>query len=218
MRRLVGLAAAATLTGMLAKPAAAQIVVQPLIGVNFAKISDVSSDGGSTSTRTGFGAGIGFQFALTPQFAIGLGGYYSQQGVKFTESGSPDVTLKLDYIQVPVTLGLGFPTGGNITPHLFAGPMIGFKMSCKLSAEGQSVNCDDPGVDAQVKSTDFGILFGGGLGFGVGTGQFVVDVYYDLGLTNIDDSSTASSSSQSPKNQVFGVAVGYAFPLGSRGM
>ena len=218
MKRIVGVGTTAMLVGMLAAPAVAQqIVLQPEIGINFAKVSDLGlSAGESSSSRTGFAAGMAVLFGLSQQFSVGVGGYYSQQGVKIKDS-SGEGTIKLDYIQVPLTLGISFPTGSSVTPSIFAGPMLGFKSSCKVSAEGVSANCDDPNVDIAVKSTDFGILFGGGLGIRAGTGMFVVNAYYDLGLTDIND-SPSQTSEQKPKNRMFGFGVGYAFPLGGGGM
>lgn len=221
MQRLISLAAAATVATIVASPVAAQWIVQPAIGVNFAKISNGDEalsdpDQGITAkskTRTGFAAGVGILYAVSPQFSIGTGGYYSQQGVKATLTDQTtqtqgDGTLEIDYIQVPLTAGVSFATGGSITPHLFAGPMLGFNVTCKLSGGGTSVDCPSDTVE----SIDFGLLFGGGLSFRAGTGAFVVDAYYDLGLSNI--AKDAASGSPTFKNQVFGVSVGYGFPLG----
>jgi len=216
MKRL-GLAAAGCLVGMLTAPASAQrIMIQPEVGINFGNVSDLdaalSEVGIDTKMRAGFLAGVGVTFGLNERFNIGAGGYYSQQGVKFTASGEADATLKLDYIQVPVTLGVGFPTGGSVTPFVFAGPMIGFKASCKAAESGVSIDCPELGLD--VKGTDFSILFGGGLGFTAGTGMISLGAWYDLGLTTILD-NTVSGGPQ-PKNRVFGFGLGYSFPLGGR--
>ena len=220
MKRLISLPVAATLVGMLATPVTAQIVIQPEIGVNFANVTNgdqVFAEPGITvdsKTRTGFVAGVGVLFALSPRFGIGTGGYYSQQGVGLTLSdgaSSADATLELDYIQVPLTLGVSFPTSGAITPHLFAGPMIGFNATCKVSSSGSSEDCPSDTVN----STDVGVLFGGGLGFRAGTGMFVVNAYYDLGLTNVQ--KDAPSGSPTFNNRVFGFSVGYGFPLGGGG-
>ena len=221
MTRLVGLAAAATLTAMMATPAVAQVVIQPAIGVNFANISNgdqAFAEPGVTAEsklRTGFAAGVGVLFSLSEQLRIGTGGYYSQQGIKLTLSDgttTADAKLELDYIQVPLTLGVGFPTGGAVTPHLFAGPIVGFNATCKLSFSGGSEDCESDTIN----STDFGLLFGGGLGFRAGTGMFVVNAYYDLGFTNVE--KDAASGSPTFKNRVFGFSVGYGFPLGGGGM
>ncbi len=137
MRTLVALAAAASV-GLQAAPAAAQqIRVQPQVGVNFANVSEVSElaagFGIDTKMRIAFHGGVGILFGLSEQLSIGTGGYYSQQGLKLTATGEPDVTLKLDYVKVPLTLSAAFPSGGGVTPFVFAGPMVGFKAACKVS-------------------------------------------------------------------------------------
>jgi len=218
MKRLGVLSVAVSLAGIVAVPAAAQrIMIQPELGISFANISDLGSAlaevGVDTKLRTSFHAGAGVTFGLNERFNIGVGGYYSQQGVKFTAPGEADATLKLDYVQVPVTLGLGFPTGGSVHPFLFAGPVLGFRATCKASGSGVSVDCGQFGLD--LKSTEFSALFGGGLGFAAGTGMFTVNVWYDLGFTNIIKDPV--SGAPSPKNRVFGVSLGYAFPLGGGG-
>lgn len=213
MKRLVGIGAAVLVMAMQATPAAAQqVMLQPQVGVNFSTISDLGLDAGEESkNRVGFVAGVGVLFGLSERLGISTGGYYSQQGVKVSSTGG-DVTVKLDYIQVPLLLSLGFPTNGSVRPNIFAGPMIGFKASCKFSDDGTSANCDD--IDVPVKSTDFSLIFGAGIGIQAGTGRFVINGWYDLGLTKIDDSATPSDS----KNRFFGFGVGYAFPLGGGGM
>ena len=221
MKALLGLGAAAVLASILATPVAAQVIIQPAIGVNLAKLSNGDEalsdpDQGITAegkTRTGFAAGVGVLYAVSPQFTIGTGGYYSQQGHKATLTDQTtqlqaDGTLEIDYIQVPLTVGVSFATGGSVTPHLFAGPMVGFNVTCKASVAGASADCPSDTVE----SIDFGLLFGGGLSFRAGTGRFVVDAYYDLGLSNV--AKDAPSGSTSIKNEVFGFSVGYGFPLG----
>lgn len=214
MRTLVALAAAASV-GLQAAPAAAQqIRVQPQVGVNFANVSEVSElaagFGIDTKMRIAFHGGVGILFGLSEQLSIGTGGYYSQQGLKLTQTGEPDVTLKLDYVKVPLTLSAAFPSGGGVTPFVFAGPMVGFKAACKASGGGVSIDCD--AGDLAVKSIDFGALLGGGIGIQAGTGMVTLNGWYNLGLTNIDDE--AVSGDPKPKNRVFGFSVGYAFPLG----
>jgi hypothetical protein len=153
---------------------------------------------------------VGIQCALTEQFSIGTGGYHAQQGLKLTATGEPDAHIKVDYVQIPVTLGAEFPTGGIATPFVFAGPMVGFKASCTLSGSGVSIDRD--ALDAPIKSIDFLAMFGAGLGLQAGPGMVTVNGWYNLGLTNIDDEPV--SGAPKPKNRVFGFSVAYAFPLG----
>ena len=89
--------------------------------------------------------------------------------------------------------------------------------SCSLSAEvggsEESIDCDDPGADVDArKSTDFSVFFGGGVDIAVGSGAISLDVLYDLGLTNLDDSGLEGSD---VKNKNLLVLAGYRFFFGS---
>ena len=94
----------------------------------------------------------------------------------------------------------------------FAGPNFGFEVSCNITGEGGgvsvSIGCDESELDT--KGFDFGLLFGGGLSIGKGPVSFLVDVAYDFGLSNIDDTS---GSSDTVRNRTFMASVGLMFPI-----
>ena len=73
-----------------------------------------------------------------------------------------------------------------------------------------SVDCADIGAD--VKSVDMGVMALAGLDIQAGSGSVIVDVAYDLGLTNINSTSDGGSI----KNRTLYVMAGYQIPLGSR--
>ena len=57
-----------------------------------------------------------------------------------------------------------------------------------------------------MKSTDFGLVFGGGVDFGLGKGYFTIDLRYTLGLTTISD-----FEDEDVKNGAFSLMLGYSF-------
>ena len=65
-------------------------------------------------------------------------------------------------------------------------------------------------IKDEVKSFDFGVVFGGGLDFAAGSGSFVIDIRYTLGLTSVDDSGFDADL----KNKVFSASIGYALGVG----
>lgn len=182
---------------------AQQLSIGPWVGVNLADLG--GDDVNETDMRTGFAAGGFLSVPLGGTFSLVPGAYYSQQGTK-TPGG--DVTLKLDYIQLEALLSLNIPTPGKVAPFLFAGPALGINASCKVS-NGSSVDCEDEPETGAVKSTDFSLVFGGGLGFRLGTGTLFVTGGYSLGLTDIPDEGEASV-----KNRVLSFGLGWGFPLG----
>ena len=62
-------------------------------------------------------------------------------------------------------------------------------------------------MKAALNHTDFGLQFGAG----VNIKNFVIDVRYGLGLSNLSNDSSVSA-----KNRAIGITVGYAFPLGGK--
>jgi len=75
----------------------------------------------------------------------------------------------------------------------------------KMSSGGESYSAD---FKDYVKDTDFGLTFGIGLGKKIGSGKLVLDVRYDLGLTNIGEDM---QEGQSVKNKSWLFMLGYYF-------
>jgi hypothetical protein len=167
-------------------------------------------------TRTGFNIGGFVSIQSAGPFALQFGAVYTKKGADL-ETGVPDVTggLELTYVEVPLLATIIFPTGpaSKVAPLIFAGPAIGIKVDCKVTAEGlgvsASVDCDEG--DVALKSVDAGVMFGGGLKFETGPASIVLEVAYTLGLINIDD---AVGTTDNVKNKNLSFSVGLMFPLG----
>jgi len=179
-------------------------------GLNIANIGGSDVDelvGQSLDSKTTFAGGIFFMYQFSDMFAIQPEAYYSMKGATYSEGGV-DLTISLDYIEIPLLLKFIIPIkGSNIRPSIFAGPAIGFNTTHKMKVEysGQSAEEDIP----DTKSTDFSLAFGGGVGFPVGNGELGVDVRYILGLSTIDD----SSDPWDVKNNVINFNLYYGFSL-----
>jgi len=136
---------------------------------------------------------------------------YVQKGATDDDEGV-DVTLKLNYIEVPLLLKIKIPTEGNVSPYFLVGPAIGFKAGCKISGEsdGASVDLDCDEDNIEFKSIDLGGVVGAGVGFPVGSGQAVLGARYNLGLIRVDD----YDDDEPVKNRAFSFLAGYSFPVG----
>ena len=119
---------------------------------------------------------------------------YSSQGAKYN-SGNDDNKLKLGYINVPLMLQYMFDNGFRLE----AGPQVGFLASAK--SENNGVTTD---VKNNFKSTDFAL--GIGLGYIKPSTGFGFDARYNLGLSNINESSSVKST-----NRGFQLGVFYQF-------
>ena len=182
-------------------------------GLNSATESFSDDAGVDIKSRTTFHLGGIVSIGIQETFALQIEGILSQKGFAFDEAGVT-AALELSYLQIPILAKVILPTPPTspVTPHFFAGPSLGFEVSCNITGEGGGVSvsagCDEGGLET--KAFDFGLLFGGGLSIGKGPVSFLVDVAYDLGLSNIDDTT---GSSDTARNRTFMASVGLMFPI-----
>ena len=182
-------------------------------GVNFATITGDYTD--DVKGRTAFHIGAVAEVEINEIFSIQPELLYSAQGFKteYKDSGSDwsekdEVTVKLDYINVPIIAKYYVIEGLSIE----AGPQIGFLISAeqdyKYTYTDAGETYSESGtedVKEYLKTIDFGLNFGvgykmkNGLNFGA---------RYNLGLSNINDIEGIDDKNQ---NSVFQVSVGYWF-------
>lgn len=222
MRKLGYLLVTPLLVAFMGSPADAQTSLSAGVkaGIDFA---NWGGDVQGTDSKTGFAGGAFLGVDLHPYFRLQFEGQYVQKGTSDQEEG---ITLdfKLDYIEFMVPATLTIPIeGSQITPRLYAGPALAVEVSCGLTGDDGSttvdINCDElseatEGLlpDLETKSVDFGVFFGGGLDIAIGNGALMLDVLYNLGLTDIND-STAELAGEI-KNENIQIMAGYRFFLG----
>ncbi len=144
-----------------------------LAGIDLATLggSNVSNAG----SRTGVSIGGFATFHVTNQFGIEPELLFTQRGAHESSDGD-DITLKLDYIDIPVLARFDVPmTNSTLRPFFLAGPTFSFQVSCDAeeSGEGGSISssCDNlnnqTGGGFSKKSFDTGATLGAGIGFPV---------------------------------------------------
>jgi hypothetical protein len=186
--------------------------IGPRVGLNIANISGDDADklyDQSPDSRTGFNGGLFLAYQFNSLFAIQPEAYYTMKGATFNFEGV-DITLKLDYIEIPVLFKVVIPSEGtNLKLSIFIGPSIAFNTGAKLKGEyqGQSAEVD---IDSIVTATDFSLVFGGGLGFMIGSNEIGVDICYNLGLKNWWD---AKSVQYDIKNNVLSINAYFGFTI-----
>ncbi|RVT98081.1 PorT family protein [Mucilaginibacter limnophilus] len=186
-------------------------------GVNFAKLQ-ISAEGtdmtASSGNNTLFNAGVFVDFkfdkvSVQPGlFATAKGGKFSSNLMDDEGNALQDASAKFNllYLQVPVNVVYHAPvTGGEF--FFGAGPFVGYGISGKATAnDGSSSQSEDVnfGDDGEFKTIDAGV--NGIAGFKFANG-FLLNLNYDLGLTNIANNSGDGRI----KTRVFGISVGYQF-------
>jgi hypothetical protein len=137
-------------------------------------------------SKTGLHIGLLGHIHLNEQYAFQPEIVYSMQGAK---SGNTDINL--DYINIPLIFQYMFDNGFRIE----AGPQIGLLLNAK------AVNGSSEDITDDFKTIDLGLGFGVSYvhpptGFGAGA-------RYNLGLTDITETSNATSANRGLQIGVF---------------
>jgi len=209
MRKLTVVLVIGALACLLALPAPAAAGVQFGIkgGGNMAKLTgaDIQDINTTLKEKVGFVAGVFVAFNVGSVFTLQLEGLYTMKGVNMVAIDvDPNVSQKIygNYIEIPLLFKFKIPLP-LVSPFVFVGPSVGFKLSEKLTVDGQDV----PLTEALLKNNDYGAIFGGGLNIG---SHFQIDVRYTLGLQKV----IATVEGETPldiKNGVWSATVGIAF-------
>lgn len=191
-------------------------------GVNIAKLRTTNGENSvSTDNLTNFKVGGYVDFGMA-------GGLSFQPGIELSGKGGKNVFISngngqnnnyeaktnLMYIEIPVNFLYNIPVGiGKI--YLGGGPYAGFGIAGKIKTEGTvlGVNAsterdvkfgNEAGDD--LKTTDFGLNFLGGLQF---KGGLNVGVNYGLGLSDLAPNN--NNDNVKTNNRLVGITVGYFF-------
>ena len=146
---------------------------------------------------------IGLQFGgiatipFTDAMQLRTGAIYNQKGATIDFLGG-DITLALDYLEVPVDFAVMLGDGGFA---LSAGPYFAFLMNSKVQFDGESEDIDG------VKDMDIGLNFGASFTI---QESMIIDARYGMGLTNLSDDSTLADD-YVELNGVLSVSFAYMF-------
>jgi len=174
-------------------------------GANFATFT--GSDASGATTRTGFYGGLSLTMGLGGSLFFQPQALYSMKGATASDSGVTG-EYKLDYIEVPLLLGLRVPLrGSNIRPYLVAGPTLAYLASCKVKASfgGISVEAKCSGSGSGTSNFDASLAVGGGVELPMGRGLLALSARFAMGITKPFEGTNM-------RNSVISVGAGYYFP------
>ena len=129
-------------------------------------------DSVSTQSSTGFAGGVFVGIPVAKSLLIEPELLYVNKGAGSEDS---DLTLNLNYIEIPVLLRYEFKEDGG--PFAYIGPYVGFVAECSTSVDTLSFKCADDNIET---STDFG----GTIGVGFRKDAWGFDIRYDYGFTD----------------------------------
>ena len=183
----------------------------PTVGINFATIGGKDADQlvNNLSSKTGLYIGGFMNYQFSDMFALQPEIAYSMKGATAANQGV-NYTFTLNYIEIPVLLKFYIPIEGatSIKPSLYAGPAFAFNVASNVEATGNSQS-QTVDLSSQTKGFDFGLAFGGGVGFNVGSGVLDFSLRYTLGMTSFDN----SGNNLTLTNGAFSIIAGYAFSI-----
>ena len=189
--------------GLVSMPAHGQVELKPGLRVGFNSASfagdndkfiegladNLAFTGEVTGgRRSGFTAG-GFlvvdfagPFALQPELR------YIQRGYAFdidsdSELETVESTMRFDYIDIAALARYDIPVSG-FTPHLIAGPTLGFDTKSELEVEG-SGESETSDLSDGWNGTDFGLELGAGAEFGLGAAALIMDARVGIGISDL---------------------------------
>ncbi len=162
------------------------------------------------SMKTGFHIGLGADFEFAPNMAIQSGLFFSSKGAKYTYS-SAELNATANFIQLPVHFAYKIDVTPGTKVVLHAGPYVAYGVGgkTKLSLSGKDlVEADTFKDDSSIDAFNGLKPFDAGLGLGVGAefGRILVDIGWDMGLTNLSRIDNADVKTQNAY-----ISLGYKF-------
>lgn len=173
--------------------------IQPKAGINLSNLTNKDN----SKPKVGLTAGAEVEYQMTQQLSLSAGAMYSMQGAK-SKTVIQDIevknTMEFDYINVPILANYYVIEG--LAVKLGVQPAFNIVAKRKRTYEGEkeSKNLSDLGVD--VKKFEFSIP----IGLSYELNDFVVNVRYNLGLTEV-------ATEVDSRNSVFQVTFGYKIDL-----
>ena len=168
------------------------ITLQPKVGLalgNFSGEYTKLAGDDDPKMRTGIIAGVEGEYYINDWFSAAAGINYAQQGWKRN-----DVTIKLDYLNVPLTANFYVAPG----LALKTGAQFGFLMSAKA---------DDEDVKDVIEKLNVSIPVGISYEFS----SFVIDARYNVAIAKCNKYDNGTDDKQ--RSDLVQITLGYKFSL-----
>lgn len=185
------------------------IYIGPKVGGTFSTISNFSDmSGNSTQYRMAYQVGAVGEFGFTSKFSFQTELLFYSRGTKMDATNSK---IKMNYIGLPLLAKYAFSAFGLKKIYAMGGTFTdirtkGVEEYGDVGAQ-PAMTVDLP---AGFKKYDWGLAFGAGAEYPTKNGIWALDFRYNLGLTDITDSSLGNINT---KSRSFGLSLTYKLDL-----
>jgi opacity protein-like surface antigen len=189
MNRILTSVTTLAFVAIFAMPAQAQVQGSSRLllqgGITSANLSGDDVASGSTSSKTGFLAGVGFNYFFAENWSLSLeGNWLAGLGAK---EANGDGETKLSYFSFPVGINFAFPLGENEKTWLGlqSGITANLRLTCNFNDGGPS--SQDESCKEDSESVSIAVPLGAGIGFKAADAAVVfLTARYQLGLSSVD--------------------------------
>jgi len=161
-------------------------------GLAIAKLRDVEDAYSGLESMKSFTVSAGVSWRLSDGLAVEPRVSYLVKGISFGEVeatdeegnflGKGEELYPVDVLEIPVLLRWTAPVRGSIRPSLALGPFVSFELNERFKYTGA---IETTWSEDNLKNTDFGMVFAGGVGVRAGPGVWFIEGRYDLGLADL---------------------------------
>ena len=145
------------------------------------------------TAHTDYILGAFLTFHISEKWAIQPEVYFSEEGAEYDwlmySFDFYNYKYRMPYFQFPVLLKFNIPVEGRFLPSLFFGPYAKIRQEATFLRVIDHGEAEDFGqredITDVIKSFDYGLVIGGGLGVKTCFGKIVLDIRYSFGLTNM---------------------------------
>lgn len=188
--------------------------IAPKAGINLAYMTAAENG----KMKLGFVGGVDLTYQFSNVFGLSGGLYYSQQGVKATETGTDfiegvkvdgtiDRKLNNNYFNVPILANIYVAPGLALKAGVQVGALLSAKAKgvVKASAAGQSYS---ENVEVDMKDVYNSVDFSIPVGLSYEISNVIIDARYNIGITK-----SIKEVDEGSRNNVLMLTVGYKFNL-----
>jgi len=164
-------------------------------GTNFAVQSGIAEYYDNNDIRVGLHAGFVGSYAFSDNLGLKSELTYDQKG-----RHADDVTVKYDYITLPVLFDYSFKISDHAGTriHLNAGPFVSYLLNAKSEVSDATVD-----LASVSNNMEAGAIMGIGFEQPVGNHYIYIDIRLNLGLSDFNKNDDSS------RNKLIGVSLGY---------